>query len=153
MTALLLAPVLLQMVAMAFDEGVFHRRRGLPRWERIGHPLDTATVALAYAWLVFTSPTTPHALPIYVALSVFSCLFVTKDEFVHAKVCSPAEGWLHSVLFVLHPVVFLAFGLLWWRGDAAWILRGQLVMTVLFALYQVFYWSVFWNPNPRTPAR
>ncbi len=141
------------MLAMAFDEGVFHRRRGLPKWERIGHPLDTATVALAYGWLVFTSPAAPHALSVYVALCVFSCLFVTKDEFVHAKVCSPAEGWLHSILFVLHPVVFLAFGLLWWRGDAAWIVRGQLIMTVLFALYQVFYWSVFWNPEPTGTPR
>lgn len=153
MIALLLLPVVLQMVAMAFDEGVFHRRRGLPRWERIGHPLDTATVALAYGWLVLTSPAAPHALPVYVALAVFSCLFVTKDELVHAKECSPAEGWLHAVLFVLHPVVFLAFGLLWWRGEAPWVLRGQLVMTVAFALYQVLYWSVFWKPSPRPRAR
>lgn len=153
MTALLFVPVVLQMLAMAFDEGVFHRRRGLPRWERIGHPLDTATVALAYAWLVLTSPASAYALPVYVALSVFSCIFVTKDELVHAKVCSPAEGWLHAVLFVLHPVVFLAFGLLWWRGEAPWFLRGQLVMTLVFALYQILYWSVFWHPRSTPRAQ
>jgi len=28
---------------MGVDEFYFHRRRGLPRWERLAHPLDTMT--------------------------------------------------------------------------------------------------------------
>ncbi len=70
----LLLPAVLQMLAMAFDELVFHRRRGLPRWERLGHPLDTATAALCYGWLVWVPPQSPHALTVYVALCAFFLL-------------------------------------------------------------------------------
>ncbi len=150
MVYLLLVPAVLQMLAMAADEGWFHRKRGLPRWERIGHPLDTLTVAFCYAWLVATRPSQPHAVLVYVALAAFSCVFITKDEFVHAKVCSGGEGWLHSILFVLHPLVFLGFGLLWWWGESPWMVRVQLVLTVTFGLYQVLYWSVSWN-RKRSP--
>jgi hypothetical protein len=40
----LFIPFALQMCCMAVDEVHFHRQRGLPRWERLGHPLDTLTV-------------------------------------------------------------------------------------------------------------
>ncbi len=142
MLALFLVPAGLQALAMVVDEGWYHRRRGLPRWERLGHPLDTLTVALCYAWLVARRPDDPHALAVYVGLALLSCLFVTKDEHVHARVCSPGEHWLHAVLFVLHPIVFLAFGAVWWAGDSSWILRGQLMLTLAFMAYQLVYWSL-----------
>ncbi len=40
----LFIPFALQTCCMAVDEVHFHRQRGLPRWERLGHPLDTLTV-------------------------------------------------------------------------------------------------------------
>ena len=52
MLALLMLPIALQAMAMVVDEGWFHRRRGLPRWERLGHPLDTLTIAVCLGWLV-----------------------------------------------------------------------------------------------------
>jgi hypothetical protein len=151
--ALLLAPAALQAAAMLVDEGYFHRRRGLPRWERVGHPIDTASAALCFAWLLLRAPGDPHALDVYVALAAFSCLLVTKDEFVHARLCAPAEQWLHAVLFVLHPVVFLAFGLLWRRGDAAGLVAVQLALTLAFLTYQLAYWSLPWKRPPPAPAR
>jgi hypothetical protein len=151
MLGVLLLPALLQALAMLFDEGWFHRRRGLPRWERIGHPLDTLTVAACYGWLV-ARPPGPHALAVYVLLVAFSCLFITKDEFVHARVCEAGEGWLHAVLFVLHPTVFLALGTLWYSGQAAFILRGQLAVTLAFGVYQVLYWSLTWKRPDRNQA-
>jgi hypothetical protein len=140
----LLLPVALQGLAMAVDELIFHRKRGLPRWERLGHPLDTLTTALCYCWLVFVPASSPHALGIYVALCAFSCLFITKDELVHARLCEPLEVWLHALLFVLHPVVFLAFGLLWYSGGNAWLLKGVLGSTLGLLAYQVVYWN--WRP-------
>lgn len=145
---LLLVPAALQASAMLVDEGYFHHRRGLPKWERLGHPLDTLTAAFCYAFLVFVSPTTPYALYMYAGLACFSCLFITKDEFVHAKVCDPHEGWLHAVLFVLHPVVFFAFGAIWWSGAYSFVLRGELVLTLAFLTYQLVYWSLIWSPRP-----
>ena len=80
-------PFILQMLCMAADELWFHRRRGLPRWERIGHPLDTLTVVLCLAWILCVQPTHRTVL-VFVALAVFSSVFVTKDEPVHWRRCS-----------------------------------------------------------------
>jgi hypothetical protein len=149
MIGVLLLPAVLQMLAMLADEGWYHRKRGLPKWERLGHPLDTLSVAACYGCLVGTSPG-PHALAAYVGLAAFSCLFITKDEFVHSRLCDAHESWLHAVLFVLHPVVFLAFGVIWWSGQNTWLIQAQLAATVAFAAYQLLYWSVLWNPPVRS---
>jgi 2-polyprenyl-6-hydroxyphenyl methylase/3-demethylubiquinone-9 3-methyltransferase len=141
MIAYCMIPIVLQGIAMVVDEGWFHRARGLPRWERIGHPLDTATLVVCLAWLVSTTPASRAALPVYVALAVFSTLFVTKDEAVHAQVCRPGEHWLHAMLFVLHPIVLAAFAYLWWIG-AVGLLVGQLGVTIAFGVYQIVYWNL-----------
>jgi 2-polyprenyl-6-hydroxyphenyl methylase/3-demethylubiquinone-9 3-methyltransferase len=155
MIAVCLIPIVLQAVVMVIDEGLFHRARELPRWERIGHPLDTLTIALCLGWLVaMPRASAPSAaLPVYVGLAVFSTLFVTKDEAVHARLCSAGEHWLHAMLFVLHPIVLAAFGYLWWTG-AAWLLVGQLGITVAFMAYQIIYWNLTWRADTeeREPA-
>ena len=91
MIALVLVPAALQALVMLVDEGWYHRRRGLGRWERLGHPLDTFSVALAYAWLATHPQASRGALVGYVALAVLSSLLVTKDEPVHARECSAGE--------------------------------------------------------------
>ena len=146
----LLLPAALQALAMALDELVFHRRRGLPRWERVGHPLDTLSAAACYAWLVTTEPTRPHALTVYVALCAFSCLLITKDEFVHSKLCEPLENWLHAVLFVLHPLTFLGFALIWLSGAHAWLLKLELALTLGLMVHQIVFWSPLW---PKSTAK
>ena len=140
--ALFIVPASLQAAAMAVDEGWYHRRRGLPRWERIGHPLDTTTVLLAYAWLLLHEPGDTRALVIYAALALFSCVFVTKDELVHAGRCTGGEHWLHAVLFVLHPLVFAAFAALWVAREHLVLLWVQTALTGIFALHQLIYWSL-----------
>nr|AYM53876.1 hypothetical protein [Kofleria flava] len=152
MLVVLLVPAMLQAMAMLVDEAWYHRRRGLPRWERLGHPVDTLSVALCYGWLLVSRPDEPRALYVYVALAFASSLLVTKDEPVHARECDPGEQWLHAVLFVLHPIVFVAFGFLWWSGDR-WIIMAQLALTIGLMIYQLVYWSVWWKPRPRIPAR
>ncbi|MDP2306313.1 MAG: hypothetical protein Q8P18_09830 [Pseudomonadota bacterium] len=148
---LLLLPLAAQAAVMAVDEGWFHRRRGLPRWERLGHPLDTLTVLLTYVWALTTDPDRPGAIGVYTALAVFSCLFITKDEFVHARVCSALECWLHALLFVLHPIVLWAFYVLWQSGGHSELLRAQAALTLLAGTYQLIYWSVWWKPEIADP--
>ena len=150
---ILLLPAALQALVMAVDEGWFHRRRGLPRWERLGHPLDTLTTAACFAWIVTVPNETEGALAIYVGLSAFSCLFITKDKLVHARLCTPAEHWLHALLFVLHPIVLLCFGWIWASGGHHWVLEGQLLLTVTFLTFQILYWSVYWEPHPAAKVR
>jgi hypothetical protein len=142
--ALLIAPFLAQAVAMLVDEQVFHRRRGLPRWERVGHPLDSLTVLASYAWLMAASPSRQNAL-VYAALAGFSSLFVTKDERLHAKLCSPGEQWLHALLFILHPVVLIVAGWLWWVGQLRIVILAELVLVSAFAIYQLLYWNGPWQ--------
>lgn len=148
MLAIFVVPVALQALAMVVDEAYFHRKRGLPRWERIGHPLDTLTIVACLTWLLATTPG-ETTLGVYVGLAIFSSLFVTKDEWIHAKHCEPGEQWLHAVLFVLHPIVLAAFGIVWWLGERD-VLVLQLVVAIAFATYQTVYWNVL---EPRRQAR
>jgi hypothetical protein len=142
-TALLATiPLALQALTTLADELHFHRRRGLARWERIGHPLDTLTVLACYA-VALALPFTATSLRLYVALAAFSCLFVTKDEVVHAKYCEPFEHWVHSLLFVLHPIILASVGYLWAR-EALALMRVSGFLTLAFGLYQTVYWNTSW---------
>ena len=145
MRAVLLLPFALQAAAAFVDERRYHVRRGLPRWERIGHPLDTLTVVLAYLWALVHAPTR-GALFGYVGLSLFSCLFITKDEPIHARLCDGGEMWIHAVQFVLHPMVLLAYALLWLGGGHETLLALLAGATAIFGVYQLVYWNFLWKP-------
>jgi hypothetical protein len=154
----LFIPFPLQMICMAVDEIHFHRRRGLPRWERLGHPLDTLTVLACFVWLMIAPPSA-FSLSVYAGLSAFSCLFVTKDEPVHSKYCSSGEHWLHAMLFILHPLVLLSAGLLWYgwgqqplsfiryTGFEHEFLLVNTLLTLAFGLYQLIYWNFLWSSD------
>ena len=141
----------LQNLGMLVDELWFHRRRGLPRWERIGHPLDTLTIVSCLVWLIVSRPQAPSALAVYVGLAVLSMLFVTKDEPVHARLCGGGEQWLHANLFVLHPIMLLGCGLMWWSGRVE-VLVVQLALTVAFLAYQIVYWNLLAGDESTTTA-
>lgn len=142
--AALLSPLALQAAVMVVDEFYFHRRRELPAWERIGHPLDTFTVVSCFAWLAI-APRDDGASAVFLGLAAFSCLFVTKDEFVHSERCNGAEHWLHSMLFLLHPICFFAAWRLWRMSGFDAVLKAQLVLLLSFMAYQVFYWNLRWK--------
>jgi hypothetical protein len=139
---LLFSPFIFQTIAMGVDELYFHRKRGLPLWEKIGHPLDTLTVLIAYAFLSLSEPTLFN-LKIYIFLCAFSCLFVTKDEFVHTKYCEAKENWLHAVLFILHPLTFLSAGFIWFYQLSPLFLMIQPFVILFVLSYQILYWSFF----------
>lgn len=145
------------------DEVYYHYKRGLGLWERIGHPADTATVLFCYSVVWVLTPTTRNII-IYVLLAAFSCLFVTKDEFVHSKLCVRGEMWLHALLFLLHPILFIIVGFFWvanantnhpfWQSlqdDSLAIFRmfflGQSILTLLMMFYQISYWNLWKNPK------
>lgn len=128
----------LQGLVILIDEFFFHHRRGLPRWERIGHPLDSLTVLICLLYLVFTDRT-PTTEMIYYLLAAISCAFVTKDEWIHRRVCTAEEMWLHSILFIVHPLVLFA-------AMAEWEAQRPLILAAaggvfVFIIYQIAYWS------------
>jgi hypothetical protein len=161
MFLLALAPFFLQALTIGIDEIYFHHKRGLPKWERIGHPLDTLTVLFCMYMVIFI-PVSPIAIKSYIALACFSCLFVTKDEFVHKHFCPAAENWLHALLFTVHPITLTMVGIIWvgisdyktyswiknWLTNTAFLkqfLLIQAIMMTIFFLYQVIYWNFLWK--------
>lgn len=161
MAFLILLPFFIQMIVISIDEFYFHFRRGLPKWERIGHPLDTLTTLVCFALILF-APYSSFYLKIYIGLALFSCLFVTKDEFVHKECCPASEQWLHALLFTNHPIVLTIAGLLWPIASGmtgpSWLsglnfygetmrvcLLLQTGFIALFFIYQTIYWNVIWK--------
>ena len=152
-----LIPFALQAIVIGLDEGVFHLKRDLPKWERIGHPLDTLTVIACMGYVLWV-PFSTSTLIGYITLALFSTLFVTKDEFVHKEHCPASEQWLHAVLFTLHPLTLTVAGFVWPVAQgvvvtpwiAEWLdskdalrqfLLTQFVFMNLFCVYQVVYWN------------
>ena len=161
MYLLILVPFVMQALVISFDEYYFHVKRGLPLWERIGHPIDTLSVLACLLFVLFV-PYSPLALKWYITLSVLSCFMVTKDEWVHKHLCPATEHWVHALLFINHPIFLTSAGMIWWvlTGHTApswmqqWlghsaalqnILVVQAVSISLFFLYQVIYWNFIWK--------
>jgi hypothetical protein len=152
-----LIPFFAQALVIGIDEAYFHVRRGLPLWERIGHPIDTLSILICILFVI-NVPFSSAMLKIYVGLAVGSSLLVTKDEFVHKHLCPWTEHWLHALLFTLHPIVLFFAGLIWpiTQGieTAPWIhrlldqpdylrlfLHLQAGGITLFLAYQIIYWN------------
>lgn len=140
MLVLLMIPFFIQGLIMFIDEFYFHRKRGLLLWERVGHPLDSFTVLVCYLFISLNVPSTFN-LYIYAGLCLFSSLFITKDEFVHTVECEATENWVHSILFILHPITFMAAGLIWFHNLSQVVLISFPATIFVFMLYQIIYWS------------
>ncbi|QLY25786.1 hypothetical protein [Bdellovibrio sp. KM01] len=137
MSAFLVLTVL-QGILIFVDEVFFHHKRGLPRWERIGHPLDTATV-LSCLLFIGLAPKNVTNETIYYSMAIFSCVFITKDEWVHRKFCSAMEMWLHALLFVVHPLLLFSAVYVWESHQQMVLMTAAGV--VVFGVYQVVYWN------------
>jgi 2-polyprenyl-6-hydroxyphenyl methylase/3-demethylubiquinone-9 3-methyltransferase len=111
-------PLALQGLAMGVDEFGFHRRRRVPRWEWLGHMVDT-TGFLACLAIPLSLPPGASGLRWYLGCAAGSCLLITKDEFAHQRLCNGAEHWLHAALFILHPMVLATVGVLWFQAAGA----------------------------------
>lgn len=166
MWILALIPFIMQAIAIGIDEIYFHYKRGLPLWERIGHPLDTFSLWICLLFPIFV-PFSETALKVYCGFAIFSCLMVTKDEFVHKHHCPWAENWLHALLFILHPLTLLLTGFMWpvvqgievsewlstWLSNPFLLkmfLEGQAIIVLCFFLYQAIFWNVIWKNHPVT---
>lgn len=139
-----LFPFAIQGMIMGIDEFYCHQRRELRRWERIGHPLDTLLYLLCLTWLLMTNPSTGNLI-VFCGLSVASCLFISKDEWQHRELCSGFENWLHSLLFMLYPVLLIWAGWLWWTVNSNFAFVGTITVAIgaSFVAYQSFFWNVW----------
>jgi hypothetical protein len=158
-----LIPFCIQFLAIFFDEFYFHRQRGLPLWEKIGHPLDTLTVFAALSFACYF-PFSIQNLKIYLALCIISLFMITKDEFIHKDICPKLEMWLHALLFINHPLILLSAGIMWgvsheiylfdslkilsgFQDKMLFFLKGQALFSLLFCFYQIIYWNFIYKPK------
>ena len=142
---LLYLPFIIQGIFMAFDEHL-HKKRGLGAWERLGHPVDTMTVFSPLSFIAVNEYTSDRLI-VFVILSVFSSVFITKDEFIHTNECNPLENWIHSMLFVLHPMIFICSGFLWKYHPDDQFLVIQAISVGVFMIYQIMRWSLSWKEH------
>lgn len=127
---------------MGLDEWLCHRRRQLRRWERLGHPIDTLSFVLCLVSLLTMFPTQGHRF-VYGVLCLISCLCVTKDEWEHRELCSGFENWLHALLFMIHPILLIWAGWLWWQQAEhfVFVVGSAAVFSAGFGIYQMVYWN------------
>ncbi len=130
-------PVTVQGVLMIIDEFYFHRKRGLPNWEVWGHPLDNISVIICLSICIVWPDI---SWKYYLFPAIVSCLCVTKDEWVHAKHCTPVENWIHSLLFVVHPIVLWSFYKL--AAEHLTFLFYLLLVFLAFLIYQIVFWGL-----------
>ena len=130
---------------MCLDEFYCHSKRGLSRWERMGHPLDTVAFLGCCGIAVWQNPYGSfEAGSVFLGFSIFSCLLITKDEWIHSQVCSRFESWIHSLLFILHPIILFSVWQLRLEKKVEF-LYIQTSLVSLFLAYQLIYWNTGWK--------
>ena len=145
---------------MLVDEFYFHIKRGLSKWERIGHPVDTFSVLLCFLCVFFLDYNSVNQV-LYISFSVLSCLLIIKDEGVHLKTCTAQEQRLHALLFILHPIFLSIIYHSWISFQNKAELSNFYHATpfklfiifmffsgVIFFFHQVFYWNYFTKGKP-----
>lgn len=145
-------------ILMIFDEFFFHRKRILPKWERIGHPIDTVFILLCFL-VVICLPMTKLSIILYFSLSVLSCFIIVKDESIHLKYCGKYEQYLHALLFILHPILLIILFFSWSSFTKSYfsdmdyfnspllknIIYFQFISATLFLSYQILFWNFFFK--------
>lgn len=125
---------------MVIDEFYFHHKRGLGKWESIGHPIDTFFYLLCFIPCLYLKFQTNISLFIFLCLT--STLIITKDEWIHKDQSSGSENWLHALQFIIHPISLLILAV-FWREDQLDFIKIQAFIVLLFLIYQVLYWNFF----------
>lgn len=148
----LIVLIALQGLAMMVDEFIFHRRRGLERFERWGHVADTGLFFLALLVPALAAPS-GSALLLYGFLAISSSLLITKDEWVHAAACKPFEQWCHAVLFVLHGPILMTVGLLWYLAPEITLFHFLPLAVFSWGFYQFYYWNIYYDGKSRSSGR
>lgn len=130
----------LQGGLMLFDEFYLHKKRGLGKWESVGHPVDTLLFLSCFAYTLLV-PYASESISAFIALSILSSIVIAKDEWVHHKECCLLEQWTHTFLFIVHPFALWGLFHLWKAGDIKPIFVQSIIIS-LFLLYQIVYWNI-----------
>jgi hypothetical protein len=126
MKYLLLLPLIVQAIVIFVDEFYFHFAPGQPRWERIGHSLDTVTVLAPVLWLLVSAPSERN-------LIVFSCC----RSLCSGRALEPRRALYHASA---EPIT--------WLGEfhgLEFALPAQAAALALYMISQAVYWNLIWK--------
>lgn len=150
MQIIIISTWVLQGILMFVDEFYFHHKRRLGKWESLGHPIDTLCFLMCFLYPLFFDQEFA-----FFVLAIVSSLIITKDEWVHSHQCLAQENWLHSLLFVLHPVALMGLYFAW-KNEFYMMIKIQGTIIFLFGIYQFLYWNVFtktkWKIHEQTKS-
>lgn len=136
----------IQGTLLMYDDIVLHRRRGLPKWERIGHPVDAFFFSLPIGLAAFMQSATPAEA--YFTLSLLSCLVILKDEWVHVGRVGALEATLHAALFVIHPITLMTAWRLAQTGPTIGLFIAWIALLGVVGC-QIIYWNFGGGPHER----
>ncbi len=136
----------IQGMLLMYDDIVLHQRRGLPRWERIGHPIDTFFFALPIGLAAWKGSETSAS--VYGGLALLSCLVILKDEWVHVGRINALEATIHAALFVIHPVTLYMAWQLAKTGQTLGLLLAWTAL-VCVVVFQIIHWNFGKGPHER----
>jgi len=106
-------PFIIQAILFGMDEFCYHRNRFIPLLEKWGHVLDTLVFLICIYYALYKDYRKRREWK-YIFWFVLSCLVVLKEESIHYMLpISLGEQWLHSILFVLHPILLGSLGYFW----------------------------------------
>jgi hypothetical protein len=106
------------------DEFAFHRRKGLA--ERRSQALDTFWMAACAGVVSFVEYGDMPRL-VFGGLSLISMIWMTRNQFEHARHATPGEHYLHSLQFVLHPILLITLMAVWQFIDGAGLVVGMVL--------------------------
>ncbi|APJ02553.1 hypothetical protein AXG55_00830 [Silvanigrella aquatica] len=139
---------------MIIDEFIFHRKRVLPKWERVGHPIDSLFFLICF-FIVLFFPMNMNSILFFTLFACISCFIIIKDEGVHLKYCSKYEQYIHALLFVLHPIILIILFLSWSSFSVSYfpifevfksfflklLIYFQFFSATIFLFYQIVFWN------------
>jgi len=97
---------------LCIDELWFHRKRILTKKEKWSHRVDLILLLSCVATVLFFEYSDKTRI-VFGILALLSILSITKDEVSHASSCSGSELWIHSLIFLSHPLMLITLGAIW----------------------------------------
>jgi len=154
MKYLLLLPLVEQGLAILVDEFYFHFARGLPRWEHLGHPLDTFTVLAPILWQGFSLQSHGNLTDYIVPPHSRACSSSRMNSYMPMLARRPSTSmpcssscihwflprWPCSGLYITRPPERSCGS----NRFAAWAsaLPIQAAILTLYMIYQDVYWNL-----------
>ena len=132
-------------ILLNIDEHIFHKKRGINKIELWNALFDMA-LFIAPIFIALFTKFSYWWEKVFIAFCMASCLSIAKNELFY-KGLDVKERLVHSLLYVLHPVILYAYYISWqtnyfdhhyyvWLTQLAFMLLGIQSIT-----YRIIYWN------------